>query len=123
MTRWISMSRARWFSRCFRHAAESPLSRGVPVQGAFEFFLVEIRPQRVAEVQLGISQLPQQEVADAALATGADQQIRVRKPGGGQLLLKVSDADGFAGCSQLARRVHDVPLAAVTHGDEQRRAF
>ena len=41
----------------------------------------EIRPKAVAEVELGISDVPQQEIADALLVAGAYQQIRVRHAG------------------------------------------
>src|SRR5262245_29870808 len=38
---------------------------------------VKIGPQGVGEVELGIGQLPQHEVADALLAAGPDEQIRL----------------------------------------------
>jgi hypothetical protein len=42
---------------------------------------IEIRPHRVAEPQLGIGAFPQQEVGQALLAAGADQEID--RAGGG----------------------------------------
>ena len=63
------------------------LFAGVPVASfalcikfecAVKLLLVEIRPQRVAKPQLGIGQVPQQEIADALLAAGANQQVRIR---------------------------------------------
>ena len=43
---------------------------------------IEIRPQSIGDVELGISDLPEQEVADAHFARRADQQIRFRKTRG-----------------------------------------
>jgi hypothetical protein len=39
---------------------------------------VEIRPQLLGEIELRIGQIPQQEIADALLTPGADEQIRIR---------------------------------------------
>src|SRR5262245_46493942 len=39
--------------------------------------LAEVGPQRVDKHQLGIGALPQQEIADALLAAGADQQVGI----------------------------------------------
>src|SRR5262245_47422956 len=39
--------------------------------------LAEVRPQRLRHVHLGVGQLPEEEVADAHLAAGADQQVGV----------------------------------------------
>ena len=43
---------------------------------------IEIGPQRIGDIQLRISDLPQQEIADAHLAGGADQQVGVGRTGG-----------------------------------------
>src|SRR5689334_20484624 len=40
-----------------------------------QMLLAEVGPQRVDEHQLGVGTLPQQEIADALLAAGADQQV------------------------------------------------
>ena len=40
---------------------------------------VEVGPQRVGEVELGVGELPQQEIADALLAAGADEEVRLRR--------------------------------------------
>src|SRR2546422_4204174 len=39
----------------------------------------ELGPQAIGEVQLRIGHLPEQEVADAHLAAGADEKVRVRR--------------------------------------------
>src|SRR5512147_2193944 len=69
----------------FAGHAEATLPPGVPAQRGLELRSIEVRPEHVAEIKLRIGQLPKQEVADAALATGAYQKIRLgrerqRKP-------------------------------------------
>src|SRR3569832_1357322 len=34
---------------------------------------IEVRPQRIGEIKLSVGQLPQQKIADALLAAGADE--------------------------------------------------
>src|SRR4029450_6332554 len=58
-------------------AAISPLTPTELGDRLLQMVLAEIRPQRVDEHQLGIGTLPEQEIADALLAAGADQQVRV----------------------------------------------
>src|SRR5512145_3057187 len=48
--------------------------------------LAELRPHALADVDLGVGELPQEEVADAHLAAGADEQVRVGDAGGAQVL-------------------------------------
>ena len=48
--------------------AEAAISRGVGAQGAKEVDLAEGRPVGVAEVELRVDGLPQQESADALFA-------------------------------------------------------
>ena len=59
-------------------AAEAPLAAAVRSDRLVERRGVEVGPQRLGEVELAIGELPQQEVADALLAAGADEQIRLR---------------------------------------------
>src|SRR5262245_22925061 len=54
-----------------------------------EMLLAEVRPQRIDEHQLGVSRLPKQEIADALLTAGADQQIGIGHPRRQQLALEV----------------------------------
>src|SRR5512137_389471 len=56
--------------------AEASLPAGVETQCRVERGIVEVGPERVAEIELRIRQVPEQEIADALLATGADEQIR-----------------------------------------------
>ena len=54
-------------------------------QGIEQGRLIEIGPQHIGDVDFGVGELPQQEIADAPLATGADQQIRIALTSGVQL--------------------------------------
>src|SRR5438132_590538 len=45
----------------------------------------EIRPQRLGEDEFGVSALPQQEIADALLAAGANQKVGIGKIDGEQM--------------------------------------
>src|SRR5690242_3432559 len=57
-------------------AAIAPLPSPVLRDRLLEVALLEIGPQGIHEHQLGVGALPEQEIADALLAAGADQQIR-----------------------------------------------
>src|ERR687888_1721186 len=59
------------------HPAEAPIAALVVGDGAIEVGGPEVRPERGRHPQLGVGDLPQQEVRDAHLAAGPDQQIRV----------------------------------------------
>src|SRR5215218_6738775 len=48
-------------------------------QRRLERCVVEIRPERVGEIKLGVREIPQQEVADALLAAGAYEQVGFRR--------------------------------------------
>src|SRR5262249_37802455 len=79
-----------------------------------EVLLAEIGPQRVDEHQLGVGALPQQEIADALFAAGANQQVRIAYAGGQQLALEAvfvdllgRDPAGRDLARQAARGAHD----------------
>src|SRR5580704_2155019 len=59
-------------------AAEAALPARELSEGVRESCGIEIRPQAVNEVQLGIGALPQEKIAQAALAAAADEQIDLR---------------------------------------------
>src|SRR5690349_19033243 len=63
--------------------AEIFLDSGVEVVG------VEIGPLPLEEDELGIGTLPEQEIGNALLAAGADQQVGIRHIGGQQKLREV----------------------------------
>ena len=83
------------------------------------------RPQHVGEIELRVGELPQQEIADALLAAGADEQIRLGRVasarygrvGFAERDLGRPDAGGRRGA---AGGLRDVPAAAVVGGNRQR---
>ena len=70
----------------FTDESESALAVLVVQHGLEQMLLLEIGPQHVGEPKLCIRDLPQQEVADALLTTGANEQFGVRHTGGGEVL-------------------------------------
>src|SRR5687768_359960 len=65
-------------------AAIAPRPTEIFLNRRIEIVLVEIRPLALEEDELGIGALPEQEVRDALLAAGADQQIGIRHVRGQQ---------------------------------------
>src|SRR5262245_21686623 len=64
--------------------------------------LVEVRPQRLGEYQLGVGRLPQQEVGQALLAGGADQQVGIGNVDGLQVA-RVARLIDFIGAQPTRR--------------------
>src|SRR6267378_432887 len=60
------------------HPTETPLAALVVGDGAVEIRRPEIGPERRRHPELGVGDLPQQEVRHAHLAARADQQIGIR---------------------------------------------
>ena len=58
--------------------------RAIRCQCRGEMLGAEVRPQHVQEHQLRIGGLPEQKVRQPLLAGGADDQVGIRHPGGGQ---------------------------------------
>src|SRR5579885_621501 len=81
MTRWVPGEASARANR----GPVAALAAAVVGDRLFEVAAPEIRPQRLGEDELGIGALPQQEIADALLAAGADQQVRVGQIGGEQV--------------------------------------
>src|SRR5579871_1847917 len=105
--------------------AEAALTRLEPGDGIIQLRLAEVGPQRVGEVEFRIGEVPQQEVADALLAAGAYEEVRIRT---------VTQSHGRAeGCfigglelaldRKAARRVQDVPAPAVADSDIEQHAW
>src|SRR5678815_2035373 len=42
---------------------------------------VEVRPEQVGEIELGVRELPEQEIGNPLLAAGADEQVRLGRVG------------------------------------------
>src|SRR6185369_3424480 len=100
-----------------RGAAEAPLARRVIGQRFVERGVIEFGPELVAEEQLGVSRLPQQEVGQAPFAAGADHQVRVghvrQRQGPAQALFR----DGLAPRRQPRRGLGNVPAPAIVEAD------
>ncbi len=81
------------------------------------------RPERVGKIKLRVGQLPEQKIADALLATGADEQVGFGRIGHGQMRRQVGFAvmaDFFRmGQRQLVDGLQDIPAATVVGGDGQ----
>src|SRR5262249_45533563 len=83
----LDVGATRRCARCRRYAplcsmsalrAEASLAVGVAAQGPQEGGLAEAGPVAIAEVELGVRALPEQEAGEALLATGPDDQVRIR---------------------------------------------
>ena len=85
----------------------------------------EVGPERVGDPDLGVRDLPEQEVADAHLAARADQQIGIGLAGGVEELAEaplVEIVGRDAGRDRAARGVDDLGAAAVVERDVEQHA-
>ena len=73
---------------------KAPVPRGVHVERLPQLLLAEVGPHQLAEVQLGVRHLPQQKVAQALFARGADEQVRFAH-GGGEVMAGEVVGDDF----------------------------
>src|SRR5262245_8383359 len=102
-------------------APEAAFALLVVLERAEQLRLAEVRPQGLGHVQLGVGDLPQEEVGDAHFAAGADEQVGIRKAGGAEVRgerrlvdrLRVEPAVA-RGAGDAARRRDDVLAAPVT---------
>ena len=76
------IARSRITDATGRSATEAAMAAGELEQGGVERVRTEVRPERVAGVELGVGRLPDQEVGEALLAAGPDDQVRVGQAGG-----------------------------------------
>src|SRR3954468_16900473 len=67
-------------------AAEPAVPLGIGAQRAEEVDASEVRPERVAEVELRVCALPEQEPAQPLLTGGADDEVGVRLAPGVEVL-------------------------------------
>src|SRR5258708_1028507 len=72
-----TLSAARARDRGFGNPAKSPIPLAILGERLCEGIFVEIGPEAVDEMQLRVGAFPEQEVAEALLAAGADQEIDV----------------------------------------------
>src|SRR5439155_1275276 len=92
--------------------AEATLALLIESQRLEELALAEIRPERVGDVDLRVGDLPEEEVAEAHLAAGPDEQVGIRDARGAEVA--ADDGRGDLLGAQLA--------AAHATGDGTRRA-
>ena len=113
--------------RVFKHRWTDDSSRTIPlamVDRLIQRVGIEIGPERIGEIQLGIGELPHQEVADALLTAGTDEQIRFRRVRHRKMGFEI----GFPerGCQlglfgqQRMGCLQDVPAATVVRANCQR---
>src|SRR5271165_6039935 len=107
-----------------RGLAETALAPPVVFECRLQMRRRELGPQHLVEIQLGVGEIPQQEVADALLAAGAYQQIRVRYACERKTLGDLRFADvgrrQAPRCRIRAQRtagLHEIPTAAVGDRD------
>ena len=86
-------------------ATKSAVTHAVPGDGLIKLIGRKTGPQHICEKRLSIRKLPQHEVADAGLAAGADQQLRVWRVGQAEVGVHRS----AQACTML--RTHLAPLA------------
>src|SRR4051812_34797315 len=105
-------------------AAIPPLAFAELGDRLLEMFLPEIRPQGVDEHQFGVGALPEQKIADALLAAGADEQIGIGDTRGEQLALETRFVDLVDGnlsrsdlAREIARRAQNLVARAVVDAD------
>src|SRR5204862_1307412 len=95
---------------------ETALPRGVLRECPGELLAIEVGPERVGEVELGIGRLPEQEVRETLLSARANHEIRVVHVGrvepASELLLPTACV--------LAGGVEHLGPAAVVERDEHR---
>src|SRR3982751_3656101 len=76
-------------------------------------FLVELGPQTIAEEQLRISALPQQEIRETLFSPGADEQVWIRHVGQGHGRVKIGFGQDVAACHDGSGGFGDVPATTV----------
>src|SRR5205085_1446709 len=99
--------------------AEAAPAAGVVVEGCAELLLAEVGPERVDEDELGVRELPQEEVRDPQLAGGPDQQIRVRHLGGAQKRREHRLVSLAPGPNGAVRGLDDLRAASVVERDPE----
>src|SRR5579862_7187681 len=94
-------------------------------EGLEEPGAIEIRPQGIGDENLRVGNLPEQEVADAHFAAGADEQIGVGEAGSVEVLFELGLGELFRGAGgalfgeDAVGGVHNFGAAAVVERDAQ----
>ncbi len=111
-------------------AAEAAVAPLVFEDGLEEFGAAEVRPQGVGDVKFGVGDLPEEEVADAHFAGGADEEVGVGQAGGikargERLFVQLERIEG-AGVprfgNERVHRVNQFGAAAVIDGEVEAHA-
>ena len=107
---------------------EAALALGVRTDGPQEVDAAEVGPERLAEVELRVGALPEQEAAEPLLARGADHEVGVGLALGVEVIGDVLDVDhvgelierraaGGVLLEQRANGVGDLAATAITDRD------
>ena len=101
--------------------AKTAFACGIPMQGFAQLRFIKIKPKCVGKVQLGISGLPQQKVADALLATCADDQVNLGMPAVLRRCASWSCVSWLALSVGLPvfNSLHHIPLASIVGSHTQ----
>src|SRR5438552_17432868 len=108
------------------HPTEATLPAEEVGDRAIELRRTEVRPQRRGDPQLGVRDLPQEEVRDPHLAAGPDEQVRIGHAHGVERVVHVGLGDllglelaGAHLAGQRAEGVEQLVAAAVVEGQHQ----
>src|SRR5260221_10478507 len=89
----------------------------------------EVGPENLGDVNFCVGDLPEEEIRDAQLAAGADEQVGVDDPGGVEVIGEEALVDGTVAHLALAQHGHDAVHAvddlrasAVVEGDLEQQA-
>src|SRR5207247_1713779 len=89
------------------HSAVPSLARLKIDDGLEEMAAAEVGPQNLGDVDLGVGDLPQQEVRHAQLATGANQQVGIVDVRGVKVIGEKLLVDHRIAHLALAKQGHD----------------
>src|SRR3954469_16356105 len=94
-------------------AAEAAPAAGVVVESRAKLVLAEVRPERVDEDELGVGELPQEEIGDPQLTGGANQEVWVGHLGRVQVRRECLLVDLAPGAHRAVGSVDDLRAPAV----------
>jgi len=106
------------------------LPPGEILEGGLKGLVVEIGPEHIGEIELGVGALPEHEVADTLLSPGTDEQVGIGLVREGELtgedglvdLLRLQDP-GFHLPGQVPSCLGDVPATPVVGSDLQHQVI
>src|SRR5258708_5050929 len=67
----------RFAAELLARSTEATLAAAIGIDRATQRLPIEVGPEFIGEIELGIGKLPEQEITDALFAAGADEQIRL----------------------------------------------